>query len=229
VRAEARLAAGSGVVFCVLFAVALVLLDRAPHLDAPDATYTAFYAQGGDTLVVAIGLYLVPLAGIAFLWHMTAVRALLDGLTPRPSGMAHGLNLLAGVVFVTMLFAGTAAVGAAAFAAARGSTVPMDPATARALTAVGYGLVFVFAVRGAGMFALTTTTLLHAGGVLTRAWAVVGWLLGAFLLLAATNEPAALLVLPAWVLLVAVALLRHRTPAVPTTPAVDAASPVVEH
>lgn len=220
-RAEGRLAAGSGVAFCVLFVAALVLLHRAPHLDAPDATYTAFYAGGGDTLFVAIGLYLVPLAGIAFLWHMTAIRALLDAFTPRPSGMAHGLNLLAGIVFVTMLFAGTAAVGAVAFAVSRGGPTTVDPGTARALTAVGYGLVFVFAVRGAGMFVLTTTTLLHAAGVLSRTWAVVGWLLGAFLLLSVTNNPAALLVLPVWVVLVSVAVARHRAP-VPAaaTPAV---------
>ncbi|HEY2193681.1 MAG TPA: hypothetical protein VGH76_15495, partial [Actinomycetospora sp.] len=160
-KSEARIAAASGFLFVGLFVAALVLLHRAPHLDDPDSTYTAFYAHGGDTLFVAIGLYLVPLAGIAFLWHMTAIRSMLDTLTPRPSGMAHGLNLLAGTIFVTMLFAGTAAVGAVAFATARGGPATLDPDTAWGLTAVGYGLVFVFAVRGAGMFALTTTTLLR--------------------------------------------------------------------
>ncbi|MDL5155507.1 hypothetical protein [Actinomycetospora termitidis] len=224
-RGEARLAAGSGLLFVVLFVTAMVLLARAPHLDDPDSAYTAFYAAGGDTLFVALGLYLVPLAGIAFLWHMTAIRSMLDTLTPRPSGMAHGLNLLAGTIFVTMLFAGTAAVGATAFAASRGGPPTVDPGTARALTAVGYGLVFVFAVRGAGMFVLTTTTLLHAGGVLGRAWAVVGWLLGAFLLLSVTNHPAALLVLPVWVVLVAVAVLVHRAPAPDPAPV---PTPVVE-
>jgi hypothetical protein len=185
-------AAASGGVFVGLFVAALVLLHRAPHLDAPDATYTAFYAHGGDTLFVAIGLYLVPLAGIAFLWHMTAIRALLDTLTPRPSGMAHGLNLLAGTIFVTMLFAGTAAIGAVAFAVSRGGPATIDPGTARALTAVG-------------------------------------WLLGAFLLLSVTNNPAALLVFPLWVVLVSVAALRHRAPApAPATPTAPAA-PVVEH
>jgi hypothetical protein len=159
--AAARIAAISGLAFAVLFVVALVLLHRAPRLGDPDAAYAAFYAGGGDQLFVAVGLYLVPFAGIAFLWHMTAMRNVLDTLTPTPSTMAHGLNLLAGVIFVTLLFAGTAAVGAVAFGVYFGHAPVEDPATARALTAVGYGLVFVFAVRGAGMFAITTTTLLR--------------------------------------------------------------------
>ena len=186
-----------------------MLLYRAPKLADPDSAYAAFYADGGDQLFVAIGLYLVPFAGIAFLWHMTAMRGVLDTLTPAPSTMAHGLNLLAGIIFVTLMFAGTAAVGAVAFGVYFGHTPAEDPAVARALTAVGYGLVFVFAVRGAGMFALTTTTLLRNAKVLPTIAAVVAYLLAAFLLLAVTNNPAAVLVFPAWVVLISVFLLRH--------------------
>src|SRR6185369_8750716 len=161
--AAARIAAISGLVFAVLFVVALVLLHRAPKLADPDATYAAFYAGGGDQLFVANGL---------------------DTLTPAPSTMAHGLNLLAGIIFVVLLFAGTAAVGAVAFGVYFGHTPAEDPAVARGLTALGYGLVFIFAVRGAGMFALTTTTLLRAAKVLPTAAAVIAYLLAAFLLLA---------------------------------------------
>jgi hypothetical protein len=207
--AAARIAAISGLVFAVLFVVALVLMHRAPRLADPDSTYAAFYAGGGDELFVAVGLYLVPFAGIAFLWHMTAMRNVLDTLTPAPSTMAHGLNLLAGVIFVVLLFAGTAAVGAVAFGIYFGHTPAEDPAVARALTGLGYGLVFIFAVRGAGMFALTTTTLLRNAKVLPTIPAVLAYLLAAFLLLAVTKNPAAALVFPAWVVLISIFLLRH--------------------
>ena len=96
----ARIAAVSGLVFAALFVAALVFVHRAPTLGDPDTTYAAFYANGGDQLFVAVGLYLVPYAGIAFLWHMTAMRDVLNTLTPTPSAMAHGLNLLAGIIFV---------------------------------------------------------------------------------------------------------------------------------
>ena len=207
--ASPRLAAVMGVVFSGLFVAALVVVNGAPHLDAPDATYGAFYAGAGDTLVSAVGLYLVPLAGIAFLWFAVALRSVLDTLDPAPSAMARGLNLPAGLLFVGLLFAGTAALAAPFFATSIGGAPALEPATARALSALGYGLVFVFAVRGAGMFALTSTTLLRSAGVLPKAAAVVAYLLAAYLLLTATYHPASLLVFPAWVLLVAVALVRH--------------------
>jgi hypothetical protein len=69
--------------------------------------------------------------------------------------------------------------------------------------------VFVFAVRGAGMFAITTTTLLRVAGVLPRIPAVLAYLCAAFLLLAVSNNPAAVLVFPAWVVLISIFLLRH--------------------
>lgn len=218
-RGPARLAAATGLLFAALFVAALVLMHRAPGLADPDARYAAFQANGGDGILVAVGLYLVPLAGVAFLWHMTAMRALLDTLSPPPSTMAHGLNLLAGVLFVAMLFAGAAAAGAPATASYLGDAAPLAPGVTRALTAVGYGFVFVFAVRGAGMYALTTTTLLRTAGVLPRVVGVLGYLLAAFLLLTASTRPAAALVFPAWVVLVGVSLLAHarRAPSTPVT------------
>jgi hypothetical protein len=205
----ARIAAISGLLFAVLFLMAMVLVHRAPTLHDSDAAYASFYAGGGDQLFVAVGLYVVPFAGLAFLWHMTAMRNVLDTLTPAPSTMAHGLNLLGGIIFVTLLFAGTAAVGAVAFGAYFGHVRVEDPSAARTFTAVGYGLVFIFAVRGAGMFAITTTTLLRKAGVLPRVPAVAAYLLAAVLLLAVSSDPAAVLVFPAWVVLISLYLLRH--------------------
>jgi hypothetical protein len=154
---------------------------------------------------------------------MTAMRNVLDTLTPAPSVMAHGLNLLGGIVFVTLLFAGTAAVGAVAFGAYFGHVPVQDPSAARTFTAVGYGLVFLFAVRGAGMFAITTTTLLRNAGVLPRIPAVAAYLFAALLLLAVSSNPLAVLVFPAWVVLISMFLLRYARRG--TAPEPDAIEP----
>ena len=49
-----------------------VTAHRSPGLGVSDSAYESFYGQGGTTVLITVGLYLVPFAGIAFLWHMTA-------------------------------------------------------------------------------------------------------------------------------------------------------------
>ena len=69
----ARLSSMTGLLFAVLFVIAIVLVHTTPTLSASDAEITAYYA-GGSTLLVTVGLYLVPFAGIAFLWHAHCTR-----------------------------------------------------------------------------------------------------------------------------------------------------------
>ena len=198
--------------------LALVFVHSAPNLKASDADFAAFYA-GNSTVLVTVGLYLVPFAGIAFLWHMNTVRLLIRTRTPEPSAIPDGLQLMAGILFVALLFAGTARPAAVALLKdLTGAPLPsMD--VARGLLAVGYSMVFVYSVRGAGMYALTTTTLLANAGIMPRWLAVVGYLLAAFLLVSTTMNPVVMLLLPAWAVLVGlVILIRTRQLAEPTAP-----------
>ncbi|WP_214366616.1 hypothetical protein [Pseudonocardia sp. H11422] len=144
----ARMAGWSGLIFAVLFTVGLFLVRQAPGLAAPDADYVAFYHDGGQSALVTLGLYIVPFAGIACIWHMIATRTLIQVLRPRSwSEIPHWLHLASGVVFVCMLFAGSAAVGAVALLT-RFSAAPLPPPdVARALSAAGYAMVFVYGVR----------------------------------------------------------------------------------
>jgi hypothetical protein len=204
--AHARTAGASGVVFAGLLTASLVLVRQGPGLADPDAAYAAFYASGAQSLLVTVGLYLVPFAGIAFLWHMIAVRM----LVPHSPSVGWWLQLASGVLFVAMLFIGTAAVGGVALLG-RFSTVPAsDPDVARALAGVGYATVFVFGVRAAGMYMITTTGLARRAGAMPGPLALVGYLAAAFLLVSTTFHPAIMLVFPGWVLLVSVLLLVRR-------------------
>lgn len=199
----------SGIVFAVLFVVGLLLVRQGPGLGVPDAVYTQFYAGGSDVLVVA-GLYVVPFAGIAFLWHMAAIRTLIEAHPGPPSRIPFGLHLASGLLFVAMMFAGAAAVGALAllsvFSTAPTTALP-SVEVARALTAVGYGLVFVYGVRATGMYMITMTTTLRATGILPRWLVVLGYLAATFLLVSTTFHPAVLLVFPAWVIVVSITVL----------------------
>ncbi|MGY1631330.1 hypothetical protein ACI784_06435 [Geodermatophilus sp. SYSU D01186] len=210
VAAHTRTAGWAGIVFALLLVVGLVLVSRIPRLADPDSTYADFYDGGADPLTV-LGLYVVPFAGIACLWHATAMRTAFQVRRPRSwSEVPHWLNLAAGVLFVAMLYVGTAATGAVALLT-RFSDAPLPgPEVARALSSVGYALVFVYGVRAAGMYMLTTTRLASAAGMLPRPLAVVSYLLAAFLLVSVTFHPAILLVFPAWVLLLSTVLLVRR-------------------
>ncbi len=210
VAAHARRAGWSGTAFALLLVTAVLLLGRVPGLTASDAEYAAFYAGGGDAMV-AVGLYLVPFAGIAALWHMIATRTLLQVRRPGSwTDVAHWLHLAACLLFVALLFAGAAASGAAALVVRFSDAPPLSPDVTRGLTATGYTLVFVYAVRAAGMYMLTTTGLARAAGVLPRPAVLVSYGLAAVLLASTTFHPVILLVFPAWVLLVSVLLLVRR-------------------
>ena len=199
----ARLSSMTGLLFAVLFVIAIVLVHTTPTLSASDAEITAYYA-GGSTLLVTVGLYLVPFAGIAFLWHAHCTRLLIETRTPSPSAIPYGLQLVSGVLFVVLLFAGTASAGAVALLKDL-TTAPLPSADfVRGMLAVGYGMVFVYALRGAGMYALTTTTLLRNAKIMPTWLAVLSYLLAAFLLLITTLHPAAVLVFPAWVVIMGV-------------------------
>lgn len=199
----ARIAGIMAVLFAGFYVAGLALVHSSPGLHASDATFTAYY-KSSSTALVTVGLNLVPFAGIAFLWHMNATRLLIAARTPAPSAIPYGLQLVSGILFVALLFAGTAAAGAVALLKDL-TTAPLPSVdVARGLLGVGYGMVFVYAVRGAGMYAITTTTLLRSAGLLPRWLAVVGYLLAAFLLLSTTLNPVVMLLFPAWAVLVGV-------------------------
>lgn len=212
VRSLARAAAVSGILFAGLFVTALVLVRQAPALDAADRVYTAFYTVGQGNVLVTAGLYIVPFAGIAFIWNMGATRTLVDALPGTTSEVPRWLQVASGVLFVCMLFAGTAAVAAVALLTVLSSTQLPAPEVARTFTSVGYGMVFVFGVRAAGMYMIATTTLARRRAVLPRWVALVSYLGATFLLVSTTFHPATLLVFPGWVLLLSGALLVNASP-----------------
>ena len=201
----ARLSSLTGLLFAALFVVALVLVHTTPTLSASDADITAYYASS-STLLVTVGIYLIPFAGIAFMWHAHCTRLLIETRTPSPSAIPYGLQLVSGVLFVVLLFAGTASAGAVALLKDLTSAPLPSADFIRGMLAVGYGMVFVYALRGAGMYALTTTTLLRSAKIMPTWLAVLSYLMAAFLLLITTLHPAAVLVFPAWVVIVGVVI-----------------------
>jgi hypothetical protein len=194
---SARRCAIAGATFAALLFTALLLLEQLPSLDAPTLDYLRFYAHGTGTLVT-IGVYLVPFAGLAFMWFMFSLREVLG--RRAGSTMVGGLQLATGIAFLCLLFAGTAAVASAAVLQHRTGLFPLHMETIRAHLGLGYTLVFLYGVRMAGAFMIATTTLAKRRGLLTTWPAAASYAAAVVLLIAAASRPAALVILPAWTL-----------------------------
>jgi hypothetical protein len=127
----------------------------------------------------------------------------------------------AGIAFLWFRMAFRALAAGAVALMLHFANVPAPPVSVdRVLSSVGCGLVFVYGVRVAGTFTITTTTLARRAGLMPRWLAVLSYLMAAFLLATTTTEPATLLVYPAWVLLLSLAMVRSvRTWPGPASPA----------
>ncbi len=194
----ARLSCLTGILFAALFVLSLVFIYTTPKLAASDAEITAFYASG-STVLVTVGQFLIPFAGIAFLWHAHTTRLLIRLRTPSPSAIPYGLQLAAGILFVVLLFAGTASAGAVALLKDLTNGPLPSADVVRGLLALGYAMVFIYAIRGAGMYALTTTTLLRQAKIMPTWLAIISYLLAIFLLVSTTLHPVVVLSFPVWV------------------------------
>ena len=111
-----------------------------------------------STALVTVGIYLIPLAGIALFWHAHTTRLLIKSRTPSPSAIPDGLQLVSRDSLRRSPLRGDG------IGRLRCALEGFDECSAavgrlrqRRVLAVGYGMVFIYALRGAGMYALTTT------------------------------------------------------------------------
>jgi hypothetical protein len=153
---------------------------------------------------VAIALNLVPFAGIAFLWFVGVIR---DRIGDREDKFFATVFLGSGLLFVAMLFV-AAAVGGAMIATAGlhppGATSPSELASGREITSI---LLRVYALRMAGVFTLSTATILYRSRVAPRWIAVLGFAAAVVLLITVGLSPWVFLLFPAWIALVSIETL----------------------
>ena len=148
---------------------------------------------------------MIPLAGIAFLWFVAAVRSHLGAQEDR---FFATVLLGSGILFVAMLFAASAAAGALV-AGVKFLDQPPPSADAVVLArSLGFAFLFVFAVRAAAVFMLVASTIGLRTGFLPRWLVVTGYVFGLVYLLTVTYVEVFALLLPAWVAAVSVVILR---------------------
>jgi hypothetical protein len=196
----------AGLVFAALFVASVVLLYPQPARGSSNAQIAAWYVHGRGRTLGIVGLYLVPFAGIAFLWFIAAVRHRIGAYEDR---FFATVFLGGGLLFVAMLFAAAAAAGAPLAAVRFQNAPPPSPDVVVFARGLGYTLLYVYAVRAAGVFMIVSSTIGLRTGTLPRWLAFVGYAVALALLLSVSFSRGFVLIFPAWVALVSVELLRR--------------------
>jgi hypothetical protein len=188
-----RAAAVAGIIFSVLMITSLTLL----RLSAPPSPGTAgiWLTDSAHRAAVAIGLNLVPFAGIAFLWFIGVLR---DRIGAREDRFFATVFLGSGLLFVAMIFV-AAAVGGALVAGATSSALPGSGTLALGRN-ITTSLLNVYAKRMAAVFTLTTVTIARRTQIVSRWLTLAGLACAVVLLVGIGINPWVELLFPAWIL-----------------------------
>jgi hypothetical protein len=196
-----RAAAIAGIAFSVLLITILWLVRNSVPSDPLEPG--AWLAASSKT--VALALNLIPFAGIAFLWFIGVLRDRLGSLEDRFfASVFFGSALL----FLAMLFAAAAVIGAVILVASTADPDELiNSATFRFARAVTYIVMNVYAIKMAGVFMISTSTVMIYTGIAPRWIAVLGYTLAFILLVGSYYISWSFVVLPLWVLLISIYII----------------------
>jgi hypothetical protein len=196
-----RAAAIAGIVFALLLMFALVLV----RLSVPDNPQDAgaWLSDPTRRRTFAVGLNLVPFAGIAFLWFIGVVR---DRIGAYEDRFFASVFLGSGLLFVGMLFVSAAvAAGLLVETANQASTPPSDVwGLGRSITNITLN---IYAMRMAAVFTISTATIGLRTGVIRRWLGFLGYAVALVLLVSVGISPWVELAFPTWILLLSVDIL----------------------
>jgi hypothetical protein len=197
-----RAAGVAGIIFAILFFVALVLLGKVVGVGLATQTVMDNLNNSNSTLGL-IGLYLVPFAGIAFLWFIAVVR---DRIGVHEDRFFATAFLGSGLLFVAMLFAAAAVLAGLIAGNSFGTAAPTDVATVGFARSVGYSFLFIYSAKAAGIFILATSTIVRRSR--WPRWTFIsGFIVALVLILSVSFFEPIVMLLPAWVAAISVYVL----------------------
>jgi len=198
-------AAIAGIIFCVLLTTSQLLVwmsiptnPGAPALDVIR-----------HSNVILLALNLLPFAGIAFLWFIAVIRNRLGALEDQ---FFATVFLGSGLLYIAMTFT-SAALATGLIRVLINTPDTLTQAGAYALgRAQVYQTMNVYGMKMAGVFMVSTSTVLLRTGIVRRWIAFAGYASGAVLLISIGMIVWIPLVFPVWVFLLSVAMLLDTSP-----------------
>lgn len=197
-----RAAAIAGIAFALLLGTALVLLRISIPSNPRDAP--TWLDDRWHRNAVVLALNLVPFAGLAFLWFVGVIR---DRIGAAEDRFFATVFLGTGLLFVAMLFVASAVAGGLLAAESQRGSAAISPEVWRFGRQTTYLVLNVYAMRMAGAFTISTTTIALRLGILPRWLAMFGWVVAGVLLLAVDRYAWVQILFPLWVLVLSIHLL----------------------
>ena len=193
----------AGLIFSALLFAGLILFARIPH-PTPGQDLAVWFEQEASSTFALVGLYIIPFAGITFLWFMAVLR---DYAGSRADRFFDTVMLGSGFTFVAMLFAGGAAHVTGLGRASGGGAVDVTSEMVGYSRSLGFALTNVYGARAAGVFMMVSSSIMLRTGFLPRWLAALGIALALVLLLGTAYFQYFVFLFPAWVALTSIAIL----------------------
>lgn len=204
-----KAAAIAGIIFAILIisAMSLLLISLPERLEN-----TAWLTTNSSNLLLAFNL--VPFAGIAFLWFMGVIR---DYLGEREDQFFSTVFFGSGLLFLILLLTSTALTGATIVLAGNDFDRLITSGIYDLSWAFSRNLMYVYAIKMAGVFMLSTSTLFLRTRVIPRWVSLLGYVLAAIMIFRLRQIDRVgwvFLFFPLWILLVSIYILfvhyRHQ-------------------
>jgi hypothetical protein len=187
-----KAAAIAGILFSVLLTAALGLM----RLSVPVNPLEPGAWLRTDARIVDLALNLIPFAGIAFLWFIGVVR---DRLGRSEDRFFATVFVGSGVLFLAMLFVAAAVVGAIITAFANNPEEMIGSAPFHVTRAIAYIVVNIYAVKMAGVFVISASTVALYTRFVPPWIAFLGYAVGLLLFFGSIYTNLVFLAFPAWV------------------------------
>jgi hypothetical protein len=186
-------AAVAGILFSLLSMTSFFLLWVSVPADPEEV---GAWLHGRANLVT-IAVNLMPFSGIALLWFIAVLR---DRMAEFEDRFFATVFLGSGVVFVCMLFAAAAVIGAILIAFIAEPEQLVNSATYHFARALAYVILNVYMIKAAAVLMFTTSTVVIYTGIAPRWLALLGYGLALLLLFASYYIRWSFLLFPVWVL-----------------------------
>jgi len=211
VKKQRRAAARTGwlaIIHALLVLVSYALLASAPDPTSDNAAYAEYYGSSSShTAVVVAAFYILPFAGLAFMWFIIALRIWIRRASEALRDELYSTGqLVSGVVYLTLLMVASASISVLALDIET-ADAGLSPQIARQFTEMSWTLAVVFAMRMAAVFVSTTAVLGRRHGFLPKWFTITSYVIAAILLVGPTVSQFLMLVMPIWMFVLGILLL----------------------